>query len=76
MSDEMRPIVERPTTSIEDAVRWWVGEDGDHTSMLYYLSEWEAYAHHLELINSRLEGRVEAFEEELGLTRERHGSGY
>ena len=32
----------RPETSIEDAVRWW--GNGDHTSMLYYLSEWEAYA--------------------------------
>ena len=35
---------DRPETSPDDAVRWWVGNDGDHTSMLYCLNEWEAYA--------------------------------
>lgn len=38
-------MLERPETKIEDAVRWW--GNGDNTSMLYYLGEWEAYADEL-----------------------------
>lgn len=47
MTDEQpAPTPQRPTTSIEDAVRWW--GNGDHTSMLYYLEEWENYSERLE----------------------------
>jgi hypothetical protein len=40
--------MQRPQTKPDDAVRWWVGEDGDHTSMLFHLYELEEYIDRLE----------------------------